>query len=248
MRMFLHQLRAEQLVFWRNRESAVFVFIFPVMLFLLLSAVFSGEYRGRDVAEYLTYAIVAYGVAATTFAGLAISLVVRREAGILKRLRATPLPAPLYLVSAVVSLLVVFALQSVVIVAIGRLAYDARLPDDLLSLVLTYAYSALCFAGIGVGIAGLIRSAEGAAAVVNVIALPMTFLAGGFGPTRNYPDFLQALADALPLTYVVELTVGVLYEGKAFWEQPGAIAVLALWGAVGVAVAVRTFGWEPRER
>jgi ABC-2 type transport system permease protein len=248
MRMFLHELRSEQLVFWRGRESAVFVFIFPILLFLLLGTVYGGTYRGRDVSQYLTFGIVAYGVAATTFAGLTIMLVLRREYGILKRLRATPLPAWLYLTASVTSLLLVFALQATAIVVLGRVLYGAELPDDVLSLVLAYGWAAICFAGVGLGLAGLIRSGEGASAVVNVIALPMTFLSGGFGPTRDFPQFLQTIADALPLTYVVDLVVGIVYDGEAFWEQPGAIAVLGLWGAVGAFVAWRTFGWEPRER
>lgn len=248
MRLFLHQLRAEQRIFWRGRESAVFVFVFPILLFLLLGTVYDGEYRGRDVAEYLTFGIVAYGVAATTFAGVTITLVLRREQGILKRLRSTPLPPALYLAAVVASLLLVFALQATTIVVVGRFVYGASLPEDVLSLGLAYAYGALCFAAIGLGLAGLIRSAEGAPAVVNVIALPMTFLSGGFGPTREFPEFLRVVADALPLTYLVDLIVGVVYEREAFWEQPGAVAVLGLWGAIGAAVAVRTFGWQPRER
>ena len=45
MRLFLHELRNQQRLFWRNRESAVFVFVFPPMLFLLLGAVYSGDSR-----------------------------------------------------------------------------------------------------------------------------------------------------------------------------------------------------------
>jgi hypothetical protein len=51
MRLFAHQLRSEQLVFWRSREAAIFIFIFPVMLFLLLGAVYSGTHEGRPVTR-----------------------------------------------------------------------------------------------------------------------------------------------------------------------------------------------------
>ena len=95
--LFAHQVRADQLVFWRGRESAIFVFLFPVLLYLLLSTVYSGDYRGRPNTDYLTSSLIAYGVANTTFGGLAIILVMRRELGILKRIRATPLPAAMYL-------------------------------------------------------------------------------------------------------------------------------------------------------
>ena len=52
MKLFCHQLRAEQLIFWRSREAAVFLFLFPLMLFVLLASVFGdgdrGEPAGRD--------------------------------------------------------------------------------------------------------------------------------------------------------------------------------------------------------
>jgi ABC-2 type transport system permease protein len=248
VRLALHQLRWDQLVFWRGRENAVFVFLFPILLYLLLSTVYDGDYRGRPSTDYLTVALVAYGVANTAFGGLAIILVVRRELGLLKRVLATPLPPALYLVSVVSSLLLVFALQALAILGLGKVLYDAHLPSDHASLFLSYALAAFCFAGMGVGAASLIRSAEGASAVVNVVILPMTFLSGGFGPTREFPDVLKAIADVLPLTYLIDLVVGIVYEGKTIWDQPLAIAVLLAWGLAGIAVAVWRFDWQPRER
>jgi ABC-2 type transport system permease protein len=246
--LFAHQVRADQLVFWRGRESAIFVFLFPVLLYLLLSTVYSGEYRGRPNTDYLTSSLIAYGVANTTFGGLAIILVMRRELGILKRIRATPLPAPMYLAAALCSILAVFVLQATTIMVLGRLFYHWHLPEQWPSLFAGFLLGALCFAGMGFGAASLIRSGEGASAVVNVVILPMTFLSGGFGPTTDYPSVLQAIADVLPLTYLVDIVQGVVYDGTPIWEQPTAVAVLFAWGLAGTLIAVRYFSWEPRER
>ena len=248
MSLFAHQIRADQLVFWRNRESAVFVFLFPVLLFVLLSIVYSGEYRGRPVTDYLVPSLITYGVANTAYGGLAFILVVRRELGILKRIRATPLPSWMYLSATLCSTLLVFTLQAAAIMALGRLLYDWHLPSEWPSLFAAFLLGAICFAGMGFGAASLIRSAEGASAVVNVVTLPMAFLSGGFGPTRDYPEVLQAIADALPLTYLVDIVQGIVYDGKPIWEQPGAVAVLLAWGLAGTLIAARLFAWEPRER
>lgn len=248
MTLFVHQLRADQRVFWRGRESAVFVFLFPVILFLLLSTVYSGDFRGRPINDYLVPSLIAYGVANTAFGGLAIMLVLRRESGILKRLRATPLPAPTYLAATLCSSLFVFALQSATIMLLGRALFGWRLPDEWPSLVAAFALAAVCFAGMAFGAAALIRSGEGASAVVNVLVLPMTFLSGGFGPTTDYPDALRAVADVLPLTYLVEIVQGVVYDSQPLWEHPGAVLALLAWGVAGVALAAWRFGWEPRER
>ena len=92
MRLFRHEIRNQQRLFWRNRESAVFVFIFPPMLYLLLGAVYTGDSEGFKLADVLLVGLIGYGCANTAFAGLAITLVIRRESGVLKRIRATPLP------------------------------------------------------------------------------------------------------------------------------------------------------------
>jgi ABC-2 type transport system permease protein len=146
------------------------------------------------------------------------------------------------------STLLVFTLQAICLVAIGRAFYHAHVPARLGSLILALALGAAAFAALGVAIAGLIRSAEGSSAVVNTIVLPMAFISGSFGPTRNYPGFLRAIASVLPLSYVIELMNATYLSDHAVWSRPGAIAVIAAWGAGGLAVALRAFRWEPKER
>lgn len=248
MSALLHQLRWEQRLFWRNREAAVFVFVFPPMLYLLLGALYDGEIDGRPAADVLLAGLIAYGCANTAFGGLAITLVVRRENGLLKRLRATPLPAAAYLAAVVASTLVVFVAQLALTMTLGAALYDAGGPARWLDLALAVLLGVAAFAGLGFGAASLIRSAEGSSAVVNLVLLPMAFLSGSFGPTRDYPDVLRAIGDVLPLRYLVDLLEGAYLEDEALWSDPLALAVLAAWGAGGYALAARRFGWQPRER
>jgi len=246
--LFAHQLRAEQLVFWRSREAAVFIFIFPLMLFVLLGSVYDGTIDGHPASDVLLAGLLGYGIANTAFAGLTIQLVIRRESGVLKRLRSTPLPPGTYLGAALVSTLTVFALQFVAIFVLGLLLFDVGLPSDWGSLLLTAVVGVAAFAGIGLGAASLIRSAEGSSAVVNVILLPMAFLSGSFGPTEDFPSFLQAIGDVLPLTYLIDALEAVYLDDEHIWQRLGSLAVVAAWGLAGLAIAVRRFGWEPRER
>lgn len=247
MRLLLHHIRIEQLLFWRNREAAIFVFIFPPLLYLLLGAVYDGEIDGRPAADVLIAGLIGYGCVNTTFGGLAITQVIRRENGLVKRLRGTPLPAWAYLVAVVVSVLITFVAQMVVTVALGIGFYGAEgpaRPFELLALVL---FAGLAFAGLGFGATTLMRSAEGSSAVVNLAILPMAFLSGAFGPTRDYPQVLQWLADALPLTYLVRLLERVYLEDKSVLGDPTALAVIAAWGLAGYLLAWRRFRWVPRE-
>ena len=249
VRLFFHQLRSEQLVFWRSREAAIFVFVFPPLLFLLLGSVYGdGDIDGVQVTSYLLAGMLAYAVANTSFGGLAIQLVIRREYGILKRIRSTPLPPSLYLACVLASNLIIYTLQAVGMVALGLLLYDAEEPASAGSLLLVLLFGAVSFAGLGFGATALIRSDEAVAAVVNVIVLPMSFLSGAFGSTEGYPAFLQAVGDVLPLKYFLELTLGAYVDGEPPWQDPLAVGVVLAWGLAGYLVAVARFGWEPRER
>jgi ABC-2 type transport system permease protein len=246
-RLFVHQLRAEQLVFWRSREAAFFIFLFPLLLFLLLGSVYSGKIYGVPASHALLAGLIGYGCANTAFAGVAIQLVIRRENAILKRLRATPLPAATYVAALLVSTLAVFALQTVALFLIGRALYGTPFPGALGSLVVSVIFGAAVFASLGVALASFIHSGEGSSAVVNFILLPMAFLTGSFGPTRHYPGFLRAVGDVLPLKYFIDLVDAVYLHHRGFWTQPTALGVLAAWGLGGLVLAVLKFRWEPRE-
>jgi len=245
VRIFLHELRYQQLVFWRSKEAALFIFLFPLLLFVLLGSVYSGKIYGVPAPVALLAGLLGYGCANTAFAGLAIQLVVRRELGILKRLRATPLSAATYIAATLVSTLIVFVLQVIALFVLGRLFYGTPFPHALGSLVLTIVIGAAAFAGLGVAAASLIHSAEGSSAVVNFILLPMAFLTGSFGPTRHYPSFLRAIGDVLPLKYFINIVNAVYLHGHALWTKPAALGILAAWGATGLVVSALKFRWEP---
>jgi ABC-2 type transport system permease protein len=247
MSRFWHQLRWEQLLFWRSREAAVFGFLFPLLLFALLSSVYDGKIYGKPAPWALLAGMLGYGVTTTAFAVLALLIVGRRELGILKRIRSTPLPAATYLTAMLVSISIVFAVQAAALFVLGRLLKSTPWPDHVLSLVLALALGAAAFAALGLAVTGFIRSLEGSSAVVNLIVLPMAFISGSFGPTHEYPRVLRAIGDVLPLKYLLDAVNGIYLHGQELWDKPRAVAVLAAWGVLGMAVALRRFRWEPRE-
>ncbi|HEV8602353.1 MAG TPA: ABC transporter permease [Gaiellaceae bacterium] len=248
MKLFLHELRGEMRLYGRSRELAFFTFLLPMILFLLLGFAYGEEeIEGVKGSEYLLTGTIGYGVVATAFAGLAIVLVIRREDGILKRLRSTPLPAPVYLAAVLVTTMIAFLVQAACIVALGMAVFGASFPDRLGSLVLVLVLGAVAFAALGVGLTGVVRRAEGASAVVNAIYFPMLFLSGSFFERDTFPGFLQAVADVLPLTYFIKLVADVMLRGHEIWERPEDVAAVAAWGLAGALLAVRSFRWVPHE-
>jgi ABC-2 type transport system permease protein len=248
--VLLHEFRSEQKLYWRSRELAFFTFIFPLIIFILLGSVYGNdpvEGEGVTGSEYLLAGLLGYGVAATAFAGLAILVVIRRETGVLKRLRGTPLPAWAYVLATLASTVVVFVVEAVALILLARFMFDVPFPEQPVSVALGLLLGAVAFAALGVALATVIRSAEGASAVISAIYLPMAFLAGSFWTTQAYPPVLEAIANLLPLTYFIHLMRDIVLRNEQIWENWTDVAVVTAWGLFGLAVVLTRFRWEPRE-
>ena len=141
--------------------------------------------------------------------------------------------------------MIAFLVQAAVIVAVGS-AFGASIEPPLLVRPLAHPRRR-GLAALGVGLTGLVKRAEGASAVVNAIYFPMLFLSGSFFERDTFPEFLQAVAAVLPLTYFFDLVFEVVYGGDQIWDRPGDVAALVIWGLVGAFVAVRRFHWTPTE-
>jgi len=251
VRLFVHEVRTEQLLFWRNREAAFFTFFLPIIFFLVFGSIYGNSTITKEhirAAPFLEAGMIGYGVASTAFAGLAITMVIRRESGVLKRIRATPLPPWTYLLAVLTSTFIVFLIEAGLIIAMGRLLFSVAVPDRPFSLLVVLVLGAIAFAALGLGLTGYVRSAEGSSAVVNFVYLPMAIISGTFFTPKGYPTFLRAIADVLPLTYFTKLTREVMVRHQHVWTQTGSIAVVLLWGAIGLVAAIRGFRWEPREK
>jgi ABC-2 type transport system permease protein len=246
MRVFFHELRAQQLIFWRNREAAFFTFLFPILLLVLIGSVYGDEpIEGVDAPTFLLIGLLGYGVAANAFAGLAITLVVRREAGVLKRVRGTPLGPGTYLAAVIGSTLVVIGLEVVAQLLLGVYVLGAEWPDQPAVFCAAILIGTAAFAALGIAVTTAVKTAEGSSAVVNAIFLPTAFISGVFFSTADMPAFLEAISEVLPLTYLLELIRAAFLPGEGF--APSALVAVSLWGLAGLAVALRRFRWEPRE-
>jgi ABC-2 type transport system permease protein len=83
--------------------------------------------------------------------------------------------------------------------------------------------------------------------VINAIFLPVAIISGTFFTPEAYPGFLHAIAVILPLTHFTELTRNVMVGHDHLWDNAGAVAVVAVWGAIGLVAALRGFRWQPQE-
>jgi ABC-2 type transport system permease protein len=242
-----HQIRYEQLTFWRNPQSAFFTFIFPVVVIAVFGAVLdnatSSYFYGMSALQYYVSTIAALSVLAACYSQLAIVIATRRQNGILKRARATPLPTWTFFLGLLVHCLMVSIVDVVLIVGIGHLyGMPFPSPHQWPAVAVTLGLGAASFCAVGVGVASLIRNAEAAPAVVQFVLFPVIFISGTYLPIHS--DVLNSVSGALPVRPFNEALLSALGQQTGFaWRS---LAVLLIWGAAGAVVAVRRFRWDPR--
>src|SRR5215831_20235930 len=184
-----HQVRYEQLSFWRNPQNAIFTFAFPVVFIVILGALFRGGtgssyFYGLSTMQYYVPTIAALSVLGSCYGQLAVILAARRQNGILKRVRATPLPAWAYFAGLLAHCILVSIADIALIVGVGRL-YGVPFPSYWPAIALTLVLGAAAFCALGVAVASVISNAEAAPAVAQLVLFPLLFLSGTYMPIHS---------------------------------------------------------------
>ena len=251
-RLVAHQVHYEQLAFWLNRVGAVFTVGFSV-LFLVMMGASAGQsrvsYLGNvKLVEYYVPAFVAYGVMSACFTTLAITMVVRREKGLLKRLRLSPLPTGVLVAAILLSTAVVSLVEVALLLIVGRLGYAVSTPPAWPSFLVVLAVGIASFSAMGIAMSTVVPNEESAGPLTNVVFFVLLFLSGLWYPFP--PDSaLSRVSNYFPVRHFIE-AVRAPFEQQAGvlawpWRDLG---VLVLWGTVATVVCVRRFRWAPRRR
>jgi ABC-2 type transport system permease protein len=249
-----HQFRYDQKAFWRNPAAVFFTVMFPVVLLLIFATVFGDETvdvrGGVETTTYYVPAIITLSVISATMQTLAMSLVIAREDGRLKRSRGTPMPPWVFIAGRIGNSIVVALLMMLLLAAIGRVLYGVPIPwDRSPAILVTLVAGAASFCCLGVALTAAIPSQDAAAPIVNALLLPLYFLSGVFIPDDQLPEGVIHFADVFPIRHFFEALLDAYLPaagggGAAVsWDSLG---VLAVWGVVGLLLAVRFFRWTPR--
>lgn len=251
LRLVWQQVRYANTGFWRTPIAAFFALLFPLIFLVLIGMLAGNEVidpsTGLRFAQFLTPAMVVFGTAMSAFSMLAITVATDRDAGVLKRLRGTPLPAWAYLTGRVIfatgtALLGVAIVVGVAVAFYGVEIVWAKVPAALLTLVAGIA----CLAALGMAVTALVSRAEAVSAFTNGLLIPLAFVSGIF-TAGQLPELLERIALAFPLRHYFEAlseTFNPYTAGAGFaWDHLGA---LVAWTAVGIAAATRWFRWESR--
>ena len=244
--LLTHQVRYEQLSFWRNPQSAIFTFLFPVVFMAVIGGLVrdvgkSPYFDGLSALQYYVPAIAALSVLGSCYGQLTVALAARRQNGVLKRVRATPLPASVYFAGLLAHCVLVSLIDIALIVGVGRL-YGVPLPAHWLSIATALVLGAASFCALGVAAASMISNSEAAPAVAQLVLFPLLFISGTYLPIHS--ALLNRVSGWLPIRpFNQALTQPFAGHGGLDWKH---LAVLAGWGCAGAVVAVWRFRWDPR--
>jgi ABC-2 type transport system permease protein len=235
-------------IFVREPLGVIGTVALPVVLFLVMGRMFGA--RPAALPDRMNgFLAVQMPVLASMFISLSavLSLVtivaIYREAGILKRLRATPL-RPYTILTAQVLVKILFTLITMaLLLAAGKRYYPVQVDVPVASFALALAISTVAILSMGFLIASVVPTARFAQPIGTIIFYPMIGLSGLFVPIASLPPALRVVARLLPLTYAASLLTGI-WQGEPWSVHAGDLAALLVFFAVCIALSAKVFRWE----
>jgi ABC-2 type transport system permease protein len=185
-------------------------------------------------------------VMASTFNAVAMNLTFRREQGLLKRIRGTPMPTGSYLGGILGNVAFNATLQVVLVVLAGKLLFGLPWPQHWGELVIFTVVGVFAFSALGIAFSHLIPNFDAAPAYTNFVYLPSILIGGVFFDPATSSAVLSDIARVMPISHFVEGMRGAIRVDGGLSHHTGDLAVLALWGAAGLWFAIRGFSWEQR--
>lgn len=246
------QLSYEQRSFWRNPAAAFFAFVFPIIFLVVFATLFKGSTAHVGSVsvswdDYYIPALIAFGVIGACYTNIATSLSIRRDSGVLKRFRGTPLPGWIFMVAVALSSLIVAAILTVLTVVFGILVYGVHAPAHIGALVVSLAVGSMCFCALGLAMTVVIPNAEAAPAIINGVLLPLVFISGTFFPV-DPASILAKIAEYFPVRHFITAMFSAFDPAhlSATGFERNDLIIMAAWAVGGLIIAVRRFRWEPR--
>ena len=251
-RLLLTQARYQLVSFWRIPVALFFTLGLPLIMLVMFNALFGDSTivtpeGSWSMRQFYTGALAAFTAASATFTNLANMVPIRRDEGVLKRWRGTPLPTWTYIAGFICSAIVIAFVGVTAMITLGVVAYDLQIDAAKMpAAFVTFLVGVASFAALGMALASLVKSATSASAAANAIILPLAFVSNIFIQLDDPPRWIEVIGNLFPLKPFAEAFQACFtpfVEAPAFqWDK---LAFIAAWGVVGLVVALRKFSWEP---
>jgi ABC-2 type transport system permease protein len=229
-------------LFAREPITVLFVLALPLVVLYVLGGVFADPadpeiFRGVRGIDYYLPAYIGLVAASIGMIGLPVHVAAYRERGVLRRFRASAVPAFSVFGAQVFVALVAAALGALVLIGASLLAYDITAPRSVAGVAAAFVVSVLCFAAIGFLLGAVLPTPRAAQGVGVLLWFVMFMISGSGPPPEVLPGSMRTVADAMPLKHVIVL-IQDPWLGFG-WNSGQLLVVLAVLAAAAAASAWR---------
>jgi len=199
---------------------------------------------GSRYIDFLIPGLIGMGIMGNSIWGMGFSIVDARRKKLMKRIVATPMPKHYYLLSFLLWRMILLPVDVGVPLAFGALVFDVPLRGSFVALAAACVLASLCFSAVGLLLASRVRTIEAVSGLMNVVMVPMWILSGVFFSSQRFPDLVQPLIKALPLTAVIDALRANMLQGSGLAQVAPQAGVLGAWLVVCFGFALRLFRWR----
>jgi ABC-2 type transport system permease protein len=243
LRMFLVQTKMHFLwYFRRDGEMMFWTLAMPVFFLVLFSFAFSNGPSSKSSA-FLVPGIIGAQVLSSGFWGVGVMLATFREKHLLRRVYLTPIPPWVFFASLVAYRMTLLAVQSLVLVTVGALAFHVRIIGNPFEIFAILLLGTATFVSLGTIIGALARTTESANNIASVLTVPLAFVSDAYIPIDRFPHAVSTVLRMLPSTQFIDIFRAVSIAGDSLTHFGGWILALVLWTIAGTFISARTFRW-----
>jgi ABC-2 type transport system permease protein len=199
---------------------------------------------GSRYIDFLIPGLLGMNIMGTGMWGVGFAVVKARSQKLLKRMLASPMRKSQYLLSHILARLVFLGLEVGSVLLFAVLVFDVPVQGSLLGLGLIVLLGAMAFSGLGLLVASRSKTVEGVSGLMNLVMVPMWICSGVFFASSNFPDAIQPLIKALPLTALNDALRAVMIDGAPVASTLGLLGIVTAWGVASFLVALRVFRWR----
>jgi hypothetical protein len=199
---------------------------------------------GNRYIDFLMPGLIGLNLMGGGLWGIGFVLVDMRVRKLLKRLLATPMRREDFLLSILGTRLVFMLPEMLFLLGVGWLIFGVPIRGNVGTLILVILAGSLAFSGLGLLIACRAEKTETVSGLMNLVMLPMWLLSGTFFSSRRFPEVVQPLIQALPLTQVNDGLREVMLEGNSLASIGWRLGILAAWAVVCFLLALKWFRWR----
>jgi ABC-type multidrug transport system permease subunit len=200
--------------------------------------------KGSRYIDFLIPGLIGLNLLSSGLWGVGYAIVNMRKEKLLKRLMSTPVKRSNFLLSFILARLVFLPVELGLVIGFANIAFGVPVRGSLLLLLAVAALGACTFTGLGVLLASRSSSTESVQGYMNLVAVPMWILSGVFFSSDHFPNVIQPLIKALPLTALCDAMRAIMLDGAGVAAIAPALAVLAAWGVVSFAITLKIFRWR----